>query len=129
MPKLIEDAVKTKKKILLSGDDQSFLKIYNLDLEENFDGQIDYLWCQPVYPTTCKDFRTPFFANSSNYKGVSLHTVGLYIPLQLLKFKPEWMEVHVKGVGASGPDTDFALTLNELKELCDSNKSGIHRDI
>lgn len=74
-----------------------------------------YLWVDPTYPMPPDSPIPPVDHNI--WHGYSLHTNNQTLITRALAQAPELLELHVQGEGANGPDTSFALTINQLRKV------------
>lgn len=82
-----------------------------------------YLWVDPSYPMI-ENLNNIAPIDHIFFHGYSCHTNNLNFINTLSKnSRPELLELHVQGKGASGSDTAFALTLDQLKEVVTSVKA------
>lgn len=110
MPNLALEAFNSDLPVIISCDEFS-RQLYP------YHPRAKYLWVDPNYPMK-KSAREAFsYLDHINYHGFSLHTNNLEILKDCIHKKPELLEVHVQGENASGPDTSFALTIDQLAEI------------
>lgn len=72
-------------------------------------------YVQPFYPVLDKEVRLPVFGGM--YHGLSIHTKNMNVLKAAMVLGAQAIEVHVQGYDAQGPDTTFALNMDELSEL------------
>ena len=116
MPGLIREASQMGQGVIISlGDDErsAWARGFCYDLDPNRT-TFFYQFVQPVYPTFHSDVRIPLFG--SQWEGLSLHCRHPRAIRGAFLMGALTLEIHVKGIDADGPDCEFALSLDQLKE-------------
>jgi len=121
MPGLTDKVIDSGKPIIVSiGTDHTLPRFGEKDWFWQFHskagGRSILLWCQPEYPISHYSYRLPAFSDMS-FKGLSVHTDNINSIVAAVPLGAQLIEVHVQCENAEGPDTNFALTLNELSKL------------
>jgi len=113
----IEKIAETKKNTFISmgegGDKKKILELFQKD-------SLKFTYCISKYPADDKDIDWNII---KNYNFFSDHTKGITIPLiyAVLKMNNEnkdiFIEKHTKFENSNGPDSTYAITYEELKQL------------
>lgn len=118
-PRLIEATVDTGKEVLISCKNEAEVKLVRDSTLEDFKGNLKPLHVISKYPTPIERWFVP--VHGLCYHGFSVHYERHEKRLEALKIlialPLEYLEVHVQGRHAEGPDCEFALTMDELREL------------
>ena len=118
----IEKVGQTNKTTFISTGEGGDLK----KIAQNFNPEVlKFTYCISKYPTDAKDIDWNII---KNYNFFSDHTNGIIIPLvySMLKINNKdeeiFIEKHTKFENSKGPDSTFAITYEELKQLTDHIK-------
>ena len=76
---------------------------------------LHWAYIQPEYPLLDRRVKMPMFGPT--FTGLSIHSKNLGVLAAAMVMGARFIEVHVQCPGAEGPDTEFALTLDELSKL------------
>ena len=77
------------------------------------------LFVQPEYPT-----RNIVIPVDGGFSGYSIHHKNWIVMDAVFALQPKYVELHVMGPGAVGPDTEFALTIEQLRFVCNYTRNG-----
>lgn len=117
MPGLIRAASQKGQGVIISlGDDQrsAWARGFCHDLDPNRN-TFFYQFVQPVYPTFRSDVRIPLFG--FHWEGLSIHCKDPMALRGAFLMGAKTLEIHVKGIDAEGPDCEFAISVDRLKEV------------
>ena len=112
---LIDSALSLNKPIIISlSNDYTSKRLLSNDIYHR--PNILRLWVQSQYPLIDERALLPFFGHV--YHGLSVHSNNMSLFAGSMVMGARMIEVHVQGTEASGADTKFALTMDELKRVC-----------
>lgn len=116
MPELIDQAILSKKPVIISLGDSS--DYHSRTLLKSLPEEVLVQFVQPDYPVHQRIMRIPkFLSEKGHYKGLSVHSKDYSAFAAAILLGAQTLEVHVKGDNPDGPDCFFSLSTAELEQL------------